>query len=237
MRSGIILLLALVASGLAFAQIEAEETRSLEIAETLVEYEYVVPDGFTPGDAYPVLIVLPPGEGGHSEVNAALDDWFRAEGRARGWVVVVPLAPLNESPRFRVPFFLGSETLIPSLLDHLASEVAFEGGQVHIAGASNAGVGAFRVATLYPERFRSVLVLAGWAEDADLERIAVLAGTPMRMYGGELDVEYLDAIRATYEAVEEAGVAVELVVVDGDGHRLPSLDGAELFDWLDAQRR
>jgi len=26
------------------------------------------------------------------------------------------------------------------------------------------------------------------------------------------------------------------VVVDGDGHRLPSLGGAELFDWLDAQR-
>ncbi|MFO8149159.1 MAG: hypothetical protein R6T93_02590 [Trueperaceae bacterium] len=50
-------------------------------------------------------------------------------------------------------------------------------------------MGAFRVATLYPEPFRSLLVLASYAEDVDLERIAVSAETPVCIYVGAYDVE------------------------------------------------
>ena len=132
--------LALVACGLALAQIEGQETRSVEIAGTLVEYEYVVPDGFTPSSTYPVLIVLPPGEGGATMANMVLGDWFRDEGRARGWVVVSPLAPRDPVLLLRFPYYLGSETLIPPLLDHLAGELTFEGGQALLAGVSAGGV-------------------------------------------------------------------------------------------------
>lgn len=239
MRFDRMLVLALLACGFAFAQIEGQETRSLEIDDTVVEYRFVVPEGFTPEQSYPALVVFPPWgawAGTESSANRVLDDWFRDGARARGWVVVSPLAPLDPVLRVRVPYHLGSETLIPPLLEHLAGQVSFEGDHVHLAGVYSGGMGAFRVATLYPDWFESLLVISGRAEDVDLERVAVLAGTPVRIYVGEHDVEYGEAIRATSEALEEAGVACDLVVVEGEGMRTQSLTGAELFDWLDAQR-
>jgi len=234
MRFRHLLVLALIGCGLACAQVEGLEARSVEIEGTVVEYFYIVPDGFTPGGTYPVLLLLPPG---HAAVMATTEldvRWHAAS--ARGWVVASPLAPVDPVLHIEVSAFRGSEALIPPLLDHLADEVTFEGGQAHLAGVASGGNGALRIATLFPERFQSVLVLGGHAEDVDFERISVLAQTPVRLYVGENDVEHLEQITATYEAMVEAGIAVELVVVDGDGHRLPSLGGAELFDWLDAQR-
>ena len=235
MRFRHLLVLALIGCGFAYAQVEGLEARSVEIEGTVVEYLYIVPDGFTPGGTYPVLLLLPPGHSAGMATTELDVRWHDAS--ARGWVVASPLAPIDPVLRLEVISFRGSEALIPPLLDHLADEVTFEGGRAHLAGvASSGGKAALRIATLFPERFRSLLVLAGWAEDVDFERISVLAETPVRLYVGENDVEHLEPITTTYEAMVEAGVGVDLVVVDGDGHRLPSLGGAELFDWLDAQR-
>jgi pimeloyl-ACP methyl ester carboxylesterase len=234
MRFRHLLVLALIGCGFAYAQVEGLEARSVDIDGTVVEYFCVVPDGFTPGGTYPVLLLFPPGPAAVHAITELDVRWHDAS--ARGWVVVSPLAPIDPVLRIEVSGFRGSEALIPPLLDHVAEDVTFEGGQAHLAGAASGGKGALRIATLFPERFRSVLVLGGYAEDVDFERISALEEAPVRLYVGENDVEHVERITTTYEAMEAASVAAELVVVDGDGHRLPSLGGTELFDWLDEQR-
>lgn len=223
--------------GWGLAQIEGQETRSVTIDGTRVQYHFVTPEGFEPGGTYPTLLVLPPAGGSSSDANDVLRAYFRDEARARGWVVIAALAPYDSSTRMSELFYLGGEVVVPGLLDAVAADVAFEGGKVHLAGVSSGGIGAFRVATLHPERFHSVLVLPGYARDQDLERIGNLAGVLVRMVVGENeDAPDLERIRATAAALDAAGVASELIVVPGDGHRLTSLSGAALFDWLEDQR-
>jgi predicted peptidase len=223
--------------GPVFAQrIEGQESRRLDIEGTTLQYSFVFPPDYQPGQTYPLLLALPPGEGASNDVSAILRSYFRDEARSRGWIVVAPLAP---GDRFsRTPFFLGSETLIPPLLDALAEEFTFEGGKAHLAGVSNGGTGAFRVATLYPERFHSLMVLPGTARDEDLARIDTLAGMPVRLYVGENEAEAeAELTRVMAAALEEGGAVAELLVVPENGHVLNSLTPGEIFDWFDNHRQ
>lgn len=221
----------------AVAQPEGQETRTVTIDGTNVRYHFVTPDGFTPGETHPVLLVLPPAGGSASDANDALDGFFRSEGRANDWVTIGAIAPYNSTTRMSRLFHLGAEDLIPPLLEMISQDVTFEGGKVHLAGLSNGGVGAFRVATLYPELFHSLLVLPGQAREEDLARIGNLQSMPVRMYVGENEDEPdMEQVQATAAALDDAGVMSELIVVPGDGHRIPSLSGEELFDWLNMQR-
>lgn len=221
----------------AYAQSGGQETRSVTIDGTRMQYHLVTPAGFAPGDTYPALLVLPPAGGSVGDANDALAGYFRAEAQERGWVVIGAVAPYDSTTRLSTLFHLGGEDLIPPLLDLISEEIAFEGGKVHVAGVSNGGVGAFRVATLYPELVHSVLVIPGSAREEDLARIGNLEGIPVRMYVGEHeDAPDMERSRTTAAALEAAGVASELIVVPGDGHRITSVGGAEIFDWLELQR-
>jgi enterochelin esterase-like enzyme len=221
----------------AYAQSEGQQTLSATVDGTRMQYVFVTPADFTPGGTYPVLLVLPPAGGSVGDANDALDGYFRAEAQERGWVVIGAVAPYNSTTRLSTLFHLGGEDLIPPLLDLVSEEVAFEGGAVHLAGVSNGGVGAFRVATLHPELVHSVLVIPGSAREEDLARIGNLEGIPVRMYVGENeDPPDMERIMATADALEAAGMASELIVVPGDGHRITSVGGEEIFDWLELQR-
>ena len=230
-------LLAVLLLGVGLAQPEGQETRAVEIDGTRMQYHVVTPPGFVPGDVYPVLLVLPPAGGRPGDANDVLDAYFREAGRAEGWVVIGAIAPYDSTTRLSKHFHLGGEELIPPLLEIVSEDVSFEGGKVHVAGVSNGGAGAFRVATLYPDLVHSVLVLPGSARDEDLARIDALADIPVRMYVGEdEDASAMERIRTTAAALHDAGVDAELVVVPGDGHRITSLTGDEIFDWLNRQR-
>ena len=230
-------LFAVLLVGFGLAQPDGQETRAVEIDGTRMQYHVVTPPGFQSGGVYPVLLVLPPAGGRPGDANDVLDAYFREAGRAEGWVIIGAIAPYDSTTRLSMHFHLGGEELIPPLLEIVSEDVTFEGGKVHVAGVSNGGAGAFRVATLYPELVHSVLVLPGSAREEDLARIDALQGIPVRMYVGEHeDGASMERVRTTASALEEAGVDAVLIVVPGDGHRITSVSGEDIFAWLNQQR-
>ena len=134
------------------------------------------PEDFDPEHAYPALLALPPGPQTERMVEAGLGRYWGDLAAERGWIVVSPVAPGG------VTFFQGSEHLVPELLAQVRDEHRVENGRFHLAGASNGGRSAFRVALEYPEEFLSLTVLPGFPpNDEDRRRLERIAGMPVRM--------------------------------------------------------
>ena len=192
---------------------------------TTFRYALLLPGDFDPAESYPVLLALPPGHQSLEMVEAGLSYW--GGGERRGWVVVSP-----EAPGGRL-FFRGSSAYVPELLDDLAKTVKFEGGKVHVAGISNGGRSAFRVALDYPERVHSLLAVPGFPDDEGLEPLRTI---PVAMYAGERDSFWVEEMRKTETALSALGAEVSATVVPGEGHVIQSLTTNILFDVLDEFR-
>jgi dipeptidyl aminopeptidase/acylaminoacyl peptidase len=198
---------------------------------TTIEYVLVAPAGFRRGGTSPVLLALPPGEQGQEEVDAVLGAYWEGEALARGWVVVSPLAPGGEL------YFQGAERYLPELLEEVRGLVQPEGGAFHLAGISNGGVSAFRIALDHPELFRSLLVLPGFPPSAeDFDRLDELAGIPVALYVGEYDEDWREEAERTTDELERLGGEVTLVISPDEGHILRKVTGSELYDFLDGAR-
>lgn len=198
---------------------------------TILEYAVELPPGFDPNQEYPILLALPPGPQTKTLVEAGLDGYWRAAAQERGWVVISPVAPDGKL------FFAGSEMLIPELLDQVAADYQPEGGKFHLAGISNGGISAFRIAGLYPERFYSLIVLPGFPQTAeDFERLQNLVDIPVAMYVGEEDTIWVDEMTEVEEELMRLGGEVSLEIVPGQGHVIQTLEGDTLFDFFERYR-
>jgi pimeloyl-ACP methyl ester carboxylesterase len=203
---------------------------TLETPDGPVTYALVVPEDA--GDRpRPALLALPPGPQDRRMVEAGLQRYWGRQAAARGWIVVSPAAPDGKL------FFQGAERAIPALLDHVAGRLAIEGGVFHLAGSSNGGRSAFRVAGLHPERFASLTVLPGYPPaDEDVARLPGLKGLPVRMFVGGNDGRWKQAMERTLERLETLGVDARLTVLPGEGHVPPSLDGPVMMNHLESLR-
>ena len=209
----------------------ARETVTLTIASNDVQLTVVLPDDFVAGEPHQILLAFPPGGQGQSEVDFGLDAYWASEAQRRGWIVVSPVAPEGAL------FFQGSETIVPELLDTIAATYPPEDGRFHVGGISNGGLSSFRVAINSPERFASLVALPGFPPTADdIGKLDRLAGIPVRMFVGENDTSWVEGAETARETLEAQGGDVSLTVAPGEGHILQSLNGAELFDLLDAAR-
>ena len=218
--------LMLMALMLLAGMVRAQHYLTLEIeGDDALSYLLWLPDDFDQNERYPVLLALPPGPQTPDMVEAGLGYW--QAGPPRGWVVVSPAPPGGRL------FFQGSETHIPALLDEVGKTVQAE--SVHLAGISNGGLSAFRIARLYPERFASLLTLPSFAaSDEDFTGLTELVAMPIRMFVGEFDNPgWLDQARRTEARLRELGGDVELTVVAGQGHVIQTLSGDTLFDLLE----
>ncbi len=197
-----------------------------------LDYALLTPDGFEPDVAAPVLLALPPGNGGRDMVQRGLELYFAEQARRRGWVVVSPAAPEG------APFFSEGALFLPSLLDQLAGKLTVEGGRVHLAGVSSGGRGAFHVAGLAPQRFASLTVLPGVpSENASSAQLAAAGSLPIAFFVGEHDQGWLEASREATQRLHALGSErVSLKVRPGEEHVLDSKLAAEIFDRLDALR-
>ncbi len=205
-------------------------TAELEGGQTLT-YALVLPTGFKPDSTYPVLLALPPGDQGRAAVERGLKLYWK-DAAARGWVVVSPAAPAGRL------FYQGSETLIPGLLKQVRQEVKAEGGKVHLAGPSNGGLSAFRIAVEYPQRFHSLIALPGYPPTPeDFDRLDRLAGLRVGLFVGEEDVRWLREMERTRERLKKLGVTVRFQAHPGEGHRLKWLTSRDLLDLLDRWRQ
>jgi len=207
-------------------------TGSVEVNGSEIEYALLTPEGFEIGDSAPVLVALPPGGQNLGLAQSVLDDTYRTEALARGWVVVSPAAPDGTL------YFQGSEVLIPSLLDWVETWVTPEGGAVHLAGISNGGRSAFRVAVQNPDRVASLVVFPGFPDDQDLAGLEAIAGIPIHMFVGGNDTGWIAPTQVALDALTELGADASFEILEGEGHVMASLsDGKIVFDLLDAARR
>lgn len=198
------------------------------IDETIIDYALLLPDNYMAGEAYPILLALPPGDQSEAMVEAGLSGYWEAEAAKRGWIVVSPVAP-NQTL-----FFRGSETLLPEFLGRIAETFPPEGGKFHVAGVSNGGISAFRFAISNPELVQSVIVLPGYPLDNDLENIANLVDIPVAMFVGENDEGWVSRMQAAEQALTQLGGQVTLEIVPGEEHVIRSLSGERLFDLLES---
>jgi pimeloyl-ACP methyl ester carboxylesterase len=156
--------------------------------------------------------------------------WDAAE--QHGWIVISPVAPEGRL------FFDGAEKLIPPLLEDLRERFAVEGDAFHIAGISNGGIAAFRVAENDPLLFCSILAAPGLpGNDDDFERLGALRHIPVHMVVGEGDASWVTRMRATEAELRALEVPVELVVLPDVGHVIAGVyPEAAVFAQLESQR-
>jgi pimeloyl-ACP methyl ester carboxylesterase len=197
---------------------------------TILEYGLVVPADFDPAKRYPILLALPPGPQTKEMVQWGLENYWAQEALRRGWIILSPVAPAG------VLFFQGAEGIIPEFLSRTATLLKPEGGKYHLAGVSNGGISAFRVALNQPELFSSLMVLPGFPQnDNDFERLNNLTGLPVVMFVGENDDGWVQRMEATAERLTELGGQAELEIVPGENHVIQSLSGGvRLFDLLES---
>lgn len=184
-----------------------------------------VPDGFDPQKAYPVLLALPPGGQDKTLTGRGMSEVWVTEARARGWVVLSPVAPGG------VMFFEGAEELVPEFLRMVRVRYQPQGGRFMLAGISNGGISAFRVAGRNPELFYSLTVLPGFPISADDEAaLGKLIAMPVTMFVGEQDSNWVKAARQTAATLNQLNGRVTLNVLPNESHVLRSLPSTVLFD-------
>ena len=194
-----------------------------------LQYALILPKGYEAGREYSAVLALPPGPQTAAMVDAALG--YLDGAAERGWIVVSPVAPEGKL------FFQGSEVLLPALLDSVAAAHRIAGGKFHVAGVSNGGRSAFRIAGLHPERFHSLTALPGFPpESADVDRLERLGSMPVAMFAGEKDERWVERSERTVERLRELGTPVSFEIFPGEGHVPPSLTPARMLDLLEARR-
>ena len=209
----------------------AAEFQTMTLADgTELTYAVALPAGYQADRSYSVVLALPPGGQERSMVTAGLNAYWEDEGTRRNYVVVSPAAPGGTL------FFRGAERHLPAFMQRLAETYNVAGGKFHLAGVSNGGLSAFRVATTHPERFHSVTVVPGFPPaEADLQAVDGLRGVKVNMFVGANDVGWLQPMQTARERLEGAGVDVYFEVVPGAGHIIQSLSGpnaGHIFDQI-----
>lgn len=191
-----------------------------------LRYALITPEGWKDGQAAPTLVAFPPGAQNESMVEMGLSMYWETEAKKRGWVVASPMS------REGRPLMQDEDALV-ALLDDVAKVVKIEGGKAHIAGVSNGGKTAMRLAMRHPDRVASLLVLPGTPgapeEWAHLDR---LKGMSVTMYVGEEDRVWLQECKKVENELKQLGAKVALHVVEGQGHVL-KLEPSVLFGELE----
>lgn len=199
---------------------------------TRIDYVLVAPDGRSGGDPGKVLLTFPPGGQDLALTRRIVDDRWADEALDRGWVVVSPAAPTTG-----LWYTDATSRYVPELLDHVAAEFPPAGARFDLAGVSNGGLSAFRAALDAPDRFRSLVVFPGYSPDGgDDPHLDRLAGIGVAMFVGGDDTGWRSASEATEAALRDLGATVELHVVEGQGHIIEGLTGADLFDAMERVR-
>ena len=198
-----------------------------------IRYHVVTPFPYAKDKDYPAILAFPGGRQDNEAVKAAVDDYWGAEARRRGYLVFIPEAPNGYA------FYSRGVFLIPELLEHLRAEFKIEGEKMHMAGNSNGGLSAFRIALKNRSRIKSLTVFPGFpAFTRDFHRLTRLKGIKVNMFVNDVDERWKDMMDFTHERLKLLGMDVEYKVMRGDGHKIDSIAGANakvLFDALERQ--
>jgi len=197
------------------------------IRGTFVHYKLVLPKGYDSAKAYPAVLAFPGGPQTYTIVEGTLERNWRTEAERRGYIVVIPAAPDGDL------FFEEGARVFPEFLTQLLNDFKVAGNKFHIAGMSNGGLSAFHIAASYPLYFWSVTGFPGYLLDPTASRVRALANLCINMHVGELDPDWLSAMKQQSDQFHAQGFTVRFTVEKQQGHRLDTLAGdgaARLFN-------
>lgn len=221
----------LVLTGSAQADVLHQSTR---VGPMTVEYEVVLPDHYDAQRTYPTILAFGGGPQTMDVVERMVERTFRDEAQKRGYIVVMPAAPNGQL------FFEGGERIFPAFLHQILSTYKVEGGKLMAAGASNGGISAFYIASLYPRYFRSITAFPGYLPDPTPARLDAISDMCLHMFVGQNDELGFGTPMGEEEQVfRQRGFALTYSVEKGQPHRIATLSGAgaaRLFDLFDNDR-
>jgi predicted esterase len=237
MQNSIISSLTLTVAALALASSAQANVlhQTTRVGSTALEYEVVLPDHYDAQRSYPTILAFGGGPQTMDIVERMLERTFRDQAEKRGYIVVMPAAPDGDL------FFEGGARVFPAFLRQILSTYKVEDGKLLAAGASNGGISAFYIASLYPQYFRSITAFPGYLPDPTAARINAIAGMCIHMFVGQLDeLGFGTPMQQESQFFRRRGIALTYSVEQGQPHRIETLTGtgaARLFDLFDRDRR
>jgi len=208
--------------------------KTATIKGSTVQYKVVLPRNYDAGKAYPAVLAFPPGGQDMDMVQATISGNWRAQAEQRGYIVIEPAAPNG------VLFFDGGDRIFPEFITKILSDYRILDNKFHVAGNSNGGLSAFRVAANYPQYFWSVTGYPGFLDDASADQMKSLGKMCIHMFAGELDSGWPEAMREQSAKLRAAGYDVTFQLEKGQPHVIRTLTGAgaaRLFDQFEQARK
>ena len=205
--------------------------KSATIAGLPLNYKVVLPKDYDPEKAYPAILAFPPGGQTLDMVFVTLTRNWAPEAQKRGYIVVIPAAPLGRL------FVQDGARIFPEFLDKLLADYKIRDNKFHIAGMSNGGLSAFHIAASYPQYFWSVTGFPGYLPDATPARVNALAKMCIYMHVGEMDGGWRQSMQEQAAAFRAKGFTVRMTVEKGESHVIGALTGdgaARLFEEIEA---
>jgi predicted esterase len=195
-------------------------------------YFLLIPQGYDPSQAYPLVIFLHgSGERGDNlapvlPYNGAYE--FMETAREVSYFMLIPQAPDGT-------WWDSSELarLVLGLLDEARSQFSIDPARIYITGLSMGAFGMWKIVSQEPELFAAGISVAGGLRDTSA--VSRIAPIPFRVYHGSDDsIVPVAASRATVDALQEAGGAVEYVEYEGADHWIWQrvYTDPEVMDWL-----
>jgi poly(3-hydroxybutyrate) depolymerase len=195
-----------------------------------VHYKLVLPKIYDENKAYPAILAFPPGAQNAEMVLTTVERNWRVEAEKRGYIVIVPAAPLGRL------FYQEGARVFPEFVEQMLREYKIRDNKFHIAGMSNGGISAFYLAAAYPKYFVSITGFPGYLQDATPERIGAISKMCIDMYVGELDTGWRAQMQEQAAEFRAKGLDVHFSVEKDQGHVMSTLTGdgaARLFDVIE----
>ena len=126
---------------------------------------------------------------------------------------------------------------IKELIDSYLTNPTVDESRVYVMGLSMGGMATFDLASRYPETFAAAIPICG---AADTKLLAGAKGVKWRLYHGDADpVVPVEASRAAYRALKEAGIKVDYIEFPGCGHAswTPAFNQPDFMEWLFKQKK
>ena len=126
---------------------------------------------------------------------------------------------------------------VKELIDEYLAMPSVDRSRVYIMGLSMGGMATFDLASRYPETFAAAIPICG---AADTKQLAGTKSVKWRLYHGDADpVVPVEASRAAYMALKEAGIKVDYIEFPGCGHAswTPAFNQPDFMEWLFKQKK
>lgn len=254
MKRTLLILLALAASFTVYAQKVSYEHKSFTAQDgTELNYRLLTPPEDARGKKFPLVLFLHgAGERGSDNEKQLIhgSQMFLNPTNRENFPAFVLFPQCPEKRYWAFPGRPSSftdmnaeKTITPILLavkelvDSYLENPMVDASRVYIMGLSMGGMATYDLVSRYPEMFAAAIPICG---AADTQRLVNAKGVKWRIYHGDADpVVPVEASRAAYRALKEAGIKVEYLEFPGCAHAswTPAFNQPDFMKWLFKQKK